>query len=105
MSTGRTRAEGARHRDAGTPNATNGARTGRRLILGAPASRAALLRGVDLMAAVVRPTLGPLARTVAITGQMPRTAPELLDNTATIMRRTIQIADPFADMGAMLVRH
>ncbi|MGI8687080.1 MAG: chaperonin GroEL, partial [Thermomicrobiales bacterium] len=26
-------------------------------------------------------------------------------NAATIMRRTIQIGDPFADMGAMLVRH
>lgn len=64
-----------------------------------------MLRGVDVMAAVVRPTLGPLARTVAIAGQFPNSTPELLDSAATIMRRTIQIADPFADMGAMLVRH
>jgi len=64
-----------------------------------------LLRGVDLMAALVRPTLGPLARTVIIAGQMPRDTPEILDNAATIMRRTIQIGDPFADMGAMLIRH
>ncbi|MGI8857934.1 MAG: chaperonin GroEL [Thermomicrobiales bacterium] len=76
-----------------------------RLVLGAPGSRAALLRGVDVMAAIVRPTLGPLARTVMIAGQFPNAAPELLDNAATIMRRTIQIDDPFADMGAMLVRH
>jgi len=57
------------------------------------------------MAALVRPTLGPLARTVAIAGQFPNDAPEVLDNAATIMRRTIQVGDPFADMGAMLVRH
>ncbi len=63
-----------------------------------------MLRGVDVMAALVRPTLGPLARTVAIAGSTPRTAPEILDSAATIMRRTIQIADPFADMGAMLIR-
>lgn len=74
-------------------------------MLGAPASRAAILCGVDRMAALVRPTLGPLPRTVLIAGQTPRAAPEILDHAATILRRTIQIADPFADMGAMLVRH
>lgn len=84
--------------------ATNGARAGRRLVLAAPGSHAALLRGVDQMVAVVRPTLGPLARTVAVAGQSSRSAPEVLDHAATIMRRTIQIGDPFADMGAMLVR-
>lgn len=85
--------------------ARNGTQTRHRLVLGAPESRIALLRGVDVMAALVRPTLGPLARTVAIAGQFPNDAPEVLDNAATIMRRTIQIGDPFADMGAMLVRH
>ncbi len=53
---------------------------------------------------LVCPTLGPLARTVAIAGQSSRFAPEVLDHAATIMRRTIQIDDPFADMGAMLIR-
>ncbi|CAA9582217.1 MAG: Heat shock protein 60 family chaperone GroEL, partial [uncultured Thermomicrobiales bacterium] len=72
--------------------------------LAAPGARRALLRGVDAMAALVRPTLGPLARTVMIAGNTPRTTPEVLDGAATIMRRTIQIDDPFADMGAMLVR-
>jgi chaperonin GroEL len=93
-----------RESGSGSPIVGDGARTGR-LVLGAPGSHAALLRGVDLMAAIVRPTLGPLARTVAIAGQFPNDAPELLDNAATIMRRTIQIDDAFADMGAMLVRH
>jgi chaperonin GroEL len=69
------------------------------------AAHAALLRGVDQMAALVLPTLGPLARTVIIAGQFPNSTPEILDHAATIMRRTIQIGDPFADMGAMLVRH
>ncbi|MGI8689901.1 MAG: TCP-1/cpn60 chaperonin family protein, partial [Thermomicrobiales bacterium] len=83
----------------------DGTRTRYGLVLGVPVSHAVLLHGVDVMAALVRPTLGPLARTVAIAGQFPNDAPEVLDNAATIMRRTIQIGDPFADMGAMLVRH
>jgi chaperonin GroEL len=74
-------------------------------VLGSPESRAALLRGVGQMTAVVRPTLGPLAHPVAIAGQFPRDTPEILDHAATILRRTIQIEDPFADMGAMLMRH
>jgi chaperonin GroEL len=94
-----------RHQGAGGASVINGARANTGLVLGAPGSHAALLRGVDLMAALVRPTLGPLARTVAIAGQSPRSAPEILDNAATITRRTIQLGDPFADMGAMLVRH
>ncbi len=84
---------------------TNGVHAGRGRVLAGKGAHAALLHGVDLMAALVRPTLGPLARTVAIAGQFPNDAPEVLDNAATIMRRTIQISDPFADMGAMLVRH
>ncbi len=82
-----------------------GARVGCGRVLRAPASRAALVRGADQMAALVRPTLGPLARTVVIAGQFPSDTPEILDHAATILRRTIQIDDPFADMGAMLVRH
>ncbi len=72
--------------------------------MNAPDAYTALLYGVDVMAALVHPTLGPLPRTVMIAGNTPRSAPEVLDSAATIMRRTIQIADPFADMGAMLVR-
>ncbi len=84
---------------------TNSARPGQQLVLGGDAARTALLRGIDVMAAVVGPTLGPLARTVVIAGQFPTDPPEILDHAATIMRRTIQIGDPFADMGAMLIRH
>jgi chaperonin GroEL len=76
----------------------------RRILYGRPA-RAALLRGVDRMTSLLRPTLGPLPRTVAISPIMGSQPPEILDNGAVIARRTIQLADPFEDMGGMLVRH
>src|SRR5689334_10758987 len=56
------------------------------------------------MTALLRPTLGPVARTVAITRLVGDDPPELLDSAATIARRTIQLPDPFENMGAMLVR-
>jgi chaperonin GroEL len=68
-------------------------------------ARAALLRGIDRMSALLRPTLGPLPRTVAIGRLVGGEPPEILDNAAVIARRTIQLADPFETMGAMLVRH
>ena len=73
-------------------------------MLEAPRSRVALLRGMDQMTALLRPTLGPLARTVAIQGFSRSSAPEVLDNAATIARRTVQLDDPFLDMGGMLIR-
>ncbi len=76
----------------------------RQLILEAPRARVALMQGMDQMTALLRPTLGPIARTVANQGMSTRSAPEILDNAATIARRTIQLEDPFGDMGAMLVR-
>ena len=75
-----------------------------RRILYGDAARAALVRGIDLMAALVAPTLGPTARTVAVDSLVSST-PEVLDSGATIARRTIQLADPFEDMGGMLLRH
>src|SRR5712691_10171343 len=74
-------------------------------ILHAPASQAALLRGVDKMAALLRPTLGPIGRTVVIARLAGSAPPEILDSAALIARRTLQLADPFEDMGAMLIRH
>src|SRR5438067_483695 len=56
------------------------------------------------MSALLRPTLGPLPRTVAIGRLVGGEPPEILDNAAVIARRTIQLADPFETMGAMLVR-
>jgi chaperonin GroEL len=69
------------------------------------AARAALLDGASQMAALIAPTLGPSPGTVAITRIVGGDMPEILDSGATIARRTIQLADPFANVGAMLVRH
>ena len=76
-----------------------------RILSGRPA-QSALLRGVDKMAGLLRPTLGPLPRTVAI-GRLTSASlgPEILDSGAVIARRTLQLADPFEDMGGMLMRH
>jgi chaperonin GroEL len=57
------------------------------------------------MAALMRPTLGPVPRTVAIAPVGDSGPPEILDSAATIARRTLQLADPFEDMGAMIIRH
>ncbi len=77
--------------------------TGR--VLEGPLARATLLRGMERMTNLVRPTLGPVARTVAIHREMASEPPEILDSAATIVRRTIQLANPYEDMGAMLIRH
>src|SRR5262249_3334411 len=49
--------------------------------------------------------LGPLARTVVVAGAVPGECPEILDDGATIARRTVQLDEPFADMGGMMLRH
>ncbi len=68
-------------------------------------ARAALRRGVDTMSRLIRVTLGPRARTVAIQPIVGSSKPpEILDDGATIARRTLQIPNPFEDMGAMIIR-
>ncbi|MCS6846326.1 MAG: TCP-1/cpn60 chaperonin family protein [Anaerolineae bacterium] len=64
-----------------------------------------LLDGINLIADAVKPTLGPLPRFVGIESMTRGRPPELLDDAATIARRIIQIADPTADVGAMMMRH
>ncbi|MFN4293537.1 MAG: TCP-1/cpn60 chaperonin family protein [Thermoflexales bacterium] len=64
-----------------------------------------LLDGINLIADAVKPTLGPLPRFVGLAGALRDRPPELLDDAATIARRIIQIADPTADVGAMMMRH
>ncbi|MDQ6673424.1 MAG: hypothetical protein M3069_22225 [Chloroflexota bacterium] len=56
------------------------------------------------MARLVTPTLGPTAGTVVV-DSLVSTTPEILDSGAIIARRTIQLPDPFEDMGAMLLRN
>src|SRR5215217_1316454 len=68
------------------------------------AARKTLLHGMEQMTRLLRPTLGPVARTVAVASLL-NGQPEILDDGATIARRTLQLSDPFEDMGAMIVRH
>ena len=68
------------------------------------AARATLLRGMEQMTRLLRPTLGPVARTVAVASLL-NGRPEILDDGATISRRTIELTDPFESIGAMIVRH
>ncbi len=75
-----------------------------RFVLPAPAARAALARGIELMTRLLRPTLGPTGRTVAIARAFDSGPPEILDHAATIARRTTQLACPYEDMGGMIVR-
>ena len=60
-------------------------------------------RGIDVLVAAIRPTLGPLPRVVVL----PRATigpPEILDNGAVIARRILQLPDRDADAGAMFLR-
>jgi chaperonin GroEL len=76
-----------------------------RFVLQPPAARAALVRGMAQMSRLLRPTLGPVARTVAVAPIVGHDPPEVLDSAATIARRTLALSDPFESMGAMIVRH
>jgi len=72
----------------------------------APDASYALKDGIDWLANVVRPTLGPTPHIVAVdqvfaVNQRP---PELLDDGATIARRIVELPDAYVNMGAMLLR-
>ena len=69
-----------------------------------PQTRQALKRGINAMAAAVLPTLGPNARHVAMEHAVRTHSPELLTDGGTIARRLLQLPDPSADVGAMLLR-
>jgi chaperonin GroEL len=59
------------------------------------AARAALLRGVDQMTALLAPTLGPVPRSVAVDQLVGSDPPEILDDAVTIARRVLELPDPF----------
>jgi len=71
-----------------------------------PKSRQSLQRGVNTLARLIRPTLGPTARTVLvdriIRGSRP---PEVLDDAGVIARRFLGLDNPFEGAGAMLTRY
>lgn len=69
-----------------------------------PTTYRAFMAGADRIVATIRPTLGPVARTVAIERTLDHRGPELLDNGGVIAKRIIQLPDYRADVGAMFVR-
>ncbi len=65
-----------------------------------------MVAGVDALVDAIRPTLGPLARTVLVERGMGRhVAPDVMTSAGLISRRLIALPDPNADVGAMLLRH
>jgi len=63
-----------------------------------------LQRGINLIVDAVRPTLGPIPRTVAVSQALDNKPPDLLDKGGLIARRISDLPDRDADMGAMLLR-
>jgi chaperonin GroEL len=71
-----------------------------------PVTARSMLRGMDKILNAVRPTLGPLPRTVAIEHIANREKrPEMLDSGGTIARRIIQLRGRNEDVGAMFIRN
>ena len=69
-----------------------------------PDASLSLQRGINLIVDAMRPTLGPIPRTVAVSQALEDKPPELLDKGGLIARRISDLPDRDADMGAMLLR-
>ena len=69
-----------------------------------PDASISLQRGINLIVDAVRPTLGPIPRTVAVSQALENKPPDLLDKGGLIARRISDLPDRDADMGAMLLR-
>ena len=75
-------------------------------ILFQPATYLMMQRGIDQIINAIRPTLGPLPRTVAIDPIATKNKrAEILDSGGTIARRIIQLKSRDEDVGAMFIRH
>ncbi len=62
-------------------------------------------RGINTLVSAIRPTLGPTARTVAVTSLIEnKDTPEVLDDGGIIARGVIELHHRDADIGAMLAR-
>lgn len=70
-----------------------------------PGAYRGIQRGINQVVEAVRPTLGPLPRTVAVEQTFRGDMPELLDNGGVIARRIVELPDRDEDVGAMFIRH
>ena len=73
-------------------------------VVGPPTTSEHLKVGIDLIADLLAPTLGPVGGLVANQGTDPRPV-ELLDDSATVVRRILSLGSQQRDVGAMLMRH
>ena len=64
-------------------------------------AHAKLLSGINILAQAVRVTLGPRARTVVLERAY---GPPAIINSGVIVAKEIELADPFENMGAQIVR-
>lgn len=70
-----------------------------------PQAQQNIQRGLNTLVSAIRPTLGPTARTVAVTSLIEnKDTPEVLDDGGIIARRVIELHRRDADVGAMLAR-
>jgi chaperonin GroEL len=70
-----------------------------------PHAYQSMQEGINTLANVIRPTLGPLPRVVAIDPVMRgNVKPEILDDGGVIARRIVALSDQDQDMGAMFLR-
>lgn len=69
-----------------------------------PASHDDFDRGVAAIVGAIRPTLGPIPRTVGIERPVRTMTPQLLDNGAEIARRIVALPNIHQDPGAMFIR-
>lgn len=72
-------------------------------VVGQPNTTKHLAMGINALADLLAPTLGPVGGVVANQRDFQR-KPELLDDSATAVRRILNLGDPRADVGAMLMR-
>jgi chaperonin GroEL len=64
-------------------------------------AREAIRRGVDVLAEAVKVTLGPRGRTVIL--QRDYGPPQIV-NSGVLVAKSVELSDPFEDMGAQLMR-
>ena len=64
-------------------------------------ARAALLRGVNILAEAVKATLGPKGRNVVIDKKFG--SPTITKDGVTVAKE-VQLKDPYEDMGAQMIK-
>ncbi len=71
-------------------------------VVGQPTTHRDIMVGINMIADLLAPTLGPNGGTVASSSSSSRV--ELLDDASTIVRRIISLGHPRKDIGAMVMR-